>query len=117
MPPVDRSASAFHASLAGYEPTPVHSLRDIAADLGIGAVFVKNESNRLGLPAFKILGASWAVERTLQERSDVETLVAHEAGGAATAPAFSINRPSRIVCAMSFDSSRYQLPSSNSIAG
>lgn len=34
----------------------------------MGKVFVKDESNRLGLPAFKILGASWAVFRTLSER-------------------------------------------------
>jgi diaminopropionate ammonia-lyase len=28
---------------------------------------VKDESNRLGLPAFKILGASWAVYKALEE--------------------------------------------------
>jgi diaminopropionate ammonia-lyase len=32
-------------------------------------VFVKDESSRLGLPAFKALGASWAVHRTLAERA------------------------------------------------
>ena len=80
VPPVDRSAAPFHAALAGYAPTPVHSLPGVAAELGIAAVLVKDESNRLGLPAFKILGASWAVERTLRERPGVETLVAASAG-------------------------------------
>ena len=80
MPPVDRTATAFHASLLGYAPTPLHSLHAIAAELGIEALLVKDESNRLGLPAFKILGASWAVERMLRERPDVETLVAASAG-------------------------------------
>jgi diaminopropionate ammonia-lyase len=36
--------------------------------LGVGKVFVKDESSRLGLPAFKVLGASWAVYRALEER-------------------------------------------------
>jgi diaminopropionate ammonia-lyase len=36
--------------------------------LGVGKVLVKDESSRLGLPAFKVLGASWAVYRALEER-------------------------------------------------
>jgi diaminopropionate ammonia-lyase len=80
VPPVQRSAASFHASLPGYAPTPVHTLPEIAAELGIGAVLVKDESNRLGLPAFKILGASWAVEQVLRDRPDVDTLVAASAG-------------------------------------
>jgi diaminopropionate ammonia-lyase len=35
--------------------------------LGVGKVLVKDESSRLGLPAFKVLGASWAVYRALEE--------------------------------------------------
>ncbi|MFC7640950.1 pyridoxal-phosphate dependent enzyme [Streptosporangium lutulentum] len=37
--------------------------------VGVGRVFVKDESCRLGLPAFKALGASWAVHRALAERA------------------------------------------------
>jgi diaminopropionate ammonia-lyase len=73
-------AAAFHRTLAGYEPTPVRELRDIARELGIAAVLVKDESSRLGLPAFKILGASWAAERALREQPDAHTLVAASAG-------------------------------------
>ena len=80
MPPVDRGAASFHASLPGYTPTPVHALPEVAAELGLDAVLVKDESNRLGLPAFKILGASWAVERMLRDRPEVDTLVAASAG-------------------------------------
>lgn len=32
-------------------------------------IFVKDESNRLGLPAFKILGASWATFRAITQRA------------------------------------------------
>lgn len=78
--PASRDAAGFHAALPGYRPTPLHDLPALAAELGIAAVAVKDESDRLGLPAFKILGASWAVERTLRERPDVDTLVAASAG-------------------------------------
>jgi diaminopropionate ammonia-lyase len=73
-------AAEFHASLPGYERTPLHELPALAAELGLGAVLVKDESHRLGLPAFKVLGASWAVERALRERRGAHTLVAASAG-------------------------------------
>jgi diaminopropionate ammonia-lyase len=47
---------------------------------GVGDILLKDESDRFGLPAFKILGASWAVERTLRARPDVRTLVAASSG-------------------------------------
>ncbi len=55
----------FHRQLARYAPTPLHELPLLAAHLGVGRVFVKDESARLGLPSFKILGASWAIYRVL----------------------------------------------------
>src|SRR4051794_5991587 len=72
VPSPARDAVAFHHSLEGYAPTPVH-------DLGHG-VFIKDESDRLGLPAFKVLGASWAVERALRADPSIHTLVAASAG-------------------------------------
>ncbi len=44
------------------------SAPEIADALGVGSVLLKDESSRIGLPAFKILGASWAVYRALEER-------------------------------------------------
>src|SRR5262249_31120167 len=73
-------AAAFHAALPGYQPTPVHGLPGVAAELGVAAVCVKDESDRLGLPAFKVLGASWAVQCALHEAPDAHTLVAASAG-------------------------------------
>jgi diaminopropionate ammonia-lyase len=61
-------AHAFHQSLAGYSPTPLISVPELAAELGVGRVLVKDESSRLGLPAFKVLGASWACHQVLQRR-------------------------------------------------
>jgi diaminopropionate ammonia-lyase len=56
---------AFHRGLPGYAPTPLTEVPALAAELGAGRVFVKDESARLGLPAFKVLGASWAVRQLL----------------------------------------------------
>lgn len=71
---VDAASSAgaarrFHRSMDGYEPTPLHRAPWVADRLGVAEVLVKDESTRLGLPAFKILGASWAVHRALVDRA------------------------------------------------
>jgi diaminopropionate ammonia-lyase len=60
-PAINPEVEPFHHSLPDYAVTPLISLPDLAKDLGLGQVLLKIESNRLGLPAFKILGASWAV--------------------------------------------------------
>ncbi|HEY2436673.1 MAG TPA: pyridoxal-phosphate dependent enzyme [Solirubrobacteraceae bacterium] len=80
VPVASDDAAAFHRALSGYAPTPVHDLHAIASELGLAAVQVKDESSRLGLPAFKILGASWAVERAVRKAPAVRTLVAASAG-------------------------------------
>lgn len=54
-------ARAFHASLPQYEPTPLANLASMADYLGVGGVFVKDESYRFGLNAFKALGGSFAI--------------------------------------------------------
>lgn len=61
-------ALAFHRKLPGYAPTPLVAAPGVAAKLDLGHVWVKDESRRLGLPAYKILGASWATYRALEER-------------------------------------------------
>ena len=63
----DRSPLRFHRRLPGYEETPLVDAPRLAETLGVGKVLVKDESSRLGLPAFKVLGASWAVYRALEE--------------------------------------------------
>jgi diaminopropionate ammonia-lyase len=63
---------AFHRSLAGYARTPLVPMAALAAELAVRAVHVKDESSRLGLPAFKALGASWAMHRALRELAAAE---------------------------------------------
>ena len=78
--PSSRSVAAFHQSLNNYAPTPLIEVPSIASELSVGRVFVKDESSRLDLSAFKILGASWAVARALTD-GDTPTSLAQVASG------------------------------------
>jgi diaminopropionate ammonia-lyase len=62
------SPRAFHAGMPGYRPTALRDAPAAAARLGVAQVNVKDESQRLDLPSFKVLGASWAVYRALLDR-------------------------------------------------
>jgi diaminopropionate ammonia-lyase len=57
-----------HRRLPGYTPTPLVPLPVFARRFGLGSLHLKDESRRLGLPAYKVLGASWATIRLLEER-------------------------------------------------
>ncbi len=59
------SPRSFHAAMPGYRATPLRSAPAAARRVGVGEVLVKDESERLGLTSFKVLGASWAVYRAL----------------------------------------------------
>lgn len=62
-----RLVNDFFCSLPKFEPTPLMHLGALASELGIGDILLKDESARLGLNSFKILGASFAVHRLLSE--------------------------------------------------
>ena len=63
-----RGVRAYHASFPEYEPTPLVDLHDTAAELGLAGVYLKDESYRFGLNAFKVLGGSYAIGKCLAER-------------------------------------------------
>ena len=69
LEPAGRAPLDLHRRLPEYAITPLADAPGLASALGVGRVWVKDESWRLGLPAFKILGASWAVYRALERRS------------------------------------------------
>ena len=52
---------AFHQSFPMYTPTPLARLSETAKLLGLGDVYVKDESYRFGLNAFKVLGGSYSI--------------------------------------------------------
>ena len=58
----------FHAGLPGYAPTPLAALDALAGKLGVAKVWVKDESKRFGLNAFKALGGSYAMGEYLAQK-------------------------------------------------
>lgn len=65
---VAKQTTKFHASFDQYEPTPLSRLRNLAGYLGVKDIFVKDESYRFGLNAFKVLGGSYAVVKYIADK-------------------------------------------------
>ena len=63
-----RLARAFHSSFPQYAPTPLAELSALAAQMGLKSLLVKDESQRFGLNAFKVLGGSYAIARHIAAR-------------------------------------------------
>jgi diaminopropionate ammonia-lyase len=68
---VSQKVQEYHSTIPGYAQTPLVSLNALAEKLGVRKIFVKDESYRFGLNAFKSLGASYAVGKLLQENLDL----------------------------------------------
>lgn len=68
-------ALSFHQQLDHYAPTPLHLLSSLSALLGVDRLWIKDESLRFGLNAFKVLGGSYAVSRASQGKSGTLTFV------------------------------------------
>lgn len=54
---------------ANHKPTPLVSLPELAGEIGIGSLLLKDEGHRLGLGSFKALGGSYAVIRLVLEEA------------------------------------------------
>lgn len=67
-----REPLEFHRRLPGYGVTPLLRAPKTARRLGVREVWVKDESRRLTMPSYKILGASWAIYRILRDQLDVK---------------------------------------------
>ena len=61
-------ANAFHRSFPEYKATPLVDLKNLANELGVASIHVKDESYRFGLNAFKVLGGSYCLGRYIAER-------------------------------------------------
>jgi len=55
----------FHKQLPGYTPTELVVLKGLAQHWGVSDIFIKDESTRFGLKAFKVLGGSYAVAQLI----------------------------------------------------
>ena len=63
-----RKARDFHESFPQYSVTPLTKLDRMAEYLGLGEVYIKDESYRFGLNAFKVLGGSFAMARYIAKQ-------------------------------------------------
>ncbi|AIQ63488.1 diaminopropionate ammonia-lyase [Paenibacillus stellifer] len=61
-------ARRFHRTFTDYAETPLTSLPGLATHLGVAGIYVKDESYRFGLNAFKVLGGAYAIGMYLAER-------------------------------------------------
>ena len=68
LAPPNRRPLEFHRRMPGYVATPLVALDGLATSLGARRIWGKNETSRLGLPSFKVLGASWAIYSVAIER-------------------------------------------------
>ena len=64
-----KKARTFHESFPQYSKTPLTKLENMAAYLGVKEVYVKDESYRFGLNAFKVLGGSFAMARYIAKET------------------------------------------------
>lgn len=67
-----KKAWDFQKSFAAYNETPLQSLSNLASDFGVSGIYVKDESYRFGLNAFKVLGGSYAIGRYLADRLNMQ---------------------------------------------
>jgi len=65
---ISQSTRKFHDGIPGFEMSPLKSLRKMAKYIGIDGLWVKDESCRLNLNSFKVLGGSYAIYRFIKER-------------------------------------------------
>ena len=59
---------AYHKTIKAYNVTPLVNLKRLAMELGVKSIFVKDESKRVNLNSFKMLGASYAIGKFLCEK-------------------------------------------------
>jgi len=67
-PGVFEQTRAFHEQIPGYKVSPLRSLSHLADMLGIGGIWVKDESVRLNLNSFKVLGGSFAIYQFIKRQ-------------------------------------------------
>lgn len=82
-------ALSFHLSLSLYKPTPLVHLPNLARKYKVGNIFIKDESFRFGLNAFKGLGASYSINQALKLRPEIETFCTATDGNHGRAVAWS----------------------------
>lgn len=82
----------FHKSLIEYNCSPLQNLKSLSNELGVNNLFVKDESDRFGLNAFKVLGASYAIHQILKNEPKVSVFCTATDGNHGRAVAWAAKR-------------------------
>jgi len=85
----------FHQGFPRYRPTPLIQLKQLSRQLGISKIWIKDESYRFGLKAFKVLGASYALACIMAEKAGMKD-------GAASFEAFTDTGKNRLRAGLTF---------------
>lgn len=67
-----KKAITFHRSFPEYQPTPLVELKELSKQFGVDQIFVKDESCRFSLNAFKVLGGSYCIGNYIAKRLGVD---------------------------------------------
>jgi len=86
------NTTKFHESLKDYKATPLIHLPNLSKKYNVGNIYVKDESYRFGLNAFKVLGASYAMNQCLEKNQTIETFCTATDGNHGRAVAWSAKK-------------------------
>jgi len=82
---IRKEVKEFHLTIPDFKTSPLVNLPNLAAMLGIRNLWIKDESKRLKLNSFKVLGGSYAIAKTIQNllqnknaSLDFKNLTAHK---------------------------------------
>ena len=73
-PDISRLARSFHRQISGFKMSPLKSLAHLSEMFGVGGIWVKDESQRMSLRSFKVLGGSFAIYRFIKARLGLDHL-------------------------------------------
>lgn len=70
-PDLPHAIRRFHRQIPGFRMSPLKALPNLAASLGLGGIWIKDESSRFNLDSFKVLGGSYAIYQLIRKRMGV----------------------------------------------
>ena len=70
-PDLPHAIRRFHRQIPGFRMSPLKALPNLAASLGLGGIWIKDESSRFNLDSFKVLGGSYAIYQLIRKRLDM----------------------------------------------
>ncbi|UZR96597.1 diaminopropionate ammonia-lyase (plasmid) [Chondrinema litorale] len=115
---MENDAFEYHQNLDYYTPTPLHNLKCLAKKTGVQNLYIKDESMRMGLNAFKALGASYAIHNVLKCKPDIETFCTASDGNHGKAVAWSAKqKKKKAIIYVPYDTSKNRIEAIKTVGG